>query len=83
MWRRARKTAAQVFKLVDTYQIDAVPYDMPVVGYNNDCVNTLRTWSARSRANLDLTHFGRGRIPQGHGGNADGRGDLQGALSRG
>ena len=50
----------QVFKLVDTYQIDAVPYDMPVVGYNNDCVNTLRTWSARSRANLDLTHFGEG-----------------------
>ena len=49
-----------VFKLVDTYQIDAVPYDMPVVGYNNGCVNTLRTWSARSRANLDLTHFGEG-----------------------
>ena len=50
----------KVFKLVDTYQIDAVPYDMPVVGYNNNCVNTLRTWSARSRANLDLTHFGEG-----------------------
>ena len=50
----------KVFKLVDTYQIDAVPYDMPVVGYNNECVNTLRTWSARSRANLDLTHFGEG-----------------------
>ena len=31
----------KVFKLVDTYQIDAVPYDMPVVGYNNNCVNTV------------------------------------------
>ena len=50
----------RVFKLVDTYQIDAVPYDMPVVGYNNNCVNTLRTWSARSRESIDLHHFGEG-----------------------
>ena len=50
----------RVFKLVDTYQIDAVPYDMPVVGFGNDCVNTLRTWSARSRESIDLHHFGEG-----------------------
>ena len=50
----------RIFKLVDTYQIDAVPYDMPVVGYNNNCVNTLRTWSARSRESIDLHHFGEG-----------------------
>ena len=56
----SEENGRKVFKLVDTYQIDAVPYDMPVVGYNNDCVNTLRTWSARSRANLDLAHFGEG-----------------------
>ena len=45
---------------MDTYQIDAVPYDMPVVGFGNDCVNTLRTWSARSRESIDLHHFGEG-----------------------
>ena len=50
----------RVFKLVDTYQIDAVPYDMPVVGYDNDCVNTLRTWSARSKEHIDLSRFGEG-----------------------
>ena len=50
----------KVFNLVDTYQIDAVPYDMPIVGYNNDCVNTLRTWSARSRERIDLHRFGEG-----------------------
>ena len=50
----------RIFKLVDTYQIDAVPYDMPVVGFGNDCVNTLRTWSARSRESIDLHHFGEG-----------------------
>ena len=48
----------QTFELVDTYKIDAVPYDMPVIGYNNECVNTLRTWSARSRETIDLRHFG-------------------------
>ena len=46
------------FDLVDSYKIDAVPYDMPVVGYDNQCVNTLRTWSARSRETIDLRHFG-------------------------
>ena len=50
----------KVFNLVDTYQIDAVPYDMPIVGFNNDCVNTLRTWSARSRERIDLHRFGEG-----------------------
>ena len=49
---------SQRYELVDTYKIDAVPYDMPVVGFNNQCVNTLRTWSARSRETIDLRRFG-------------------------
>ncbi|NLW32652.1 MAG: glycogen/starch/alpha-glucan phosphorylase [Fibrobacter sp.] len=28
-------------------QVHAIPYDVPVAGYNNDIVNTLRLWSAR------------------------------------
>ena len=51
-------TGREVYNLVDTYKVDAVPYDMPIVGYNNQCVNTLRTWSARSRESIDLTRFG-------------------------
>ncbi|MCE5342254.1 MAG: glycogen/starch/alpha-glucan phosphorylase [Eubacteriales bacterium] len=50
----------KVFALDNTYVIDAVPYDMPAVGYDNDCVNTLRTWSARSCEVFDLKTFGRG-----------------------
>ena len=46
------------YDLVDSYKIDAVPYDMPVLGYDNQCVNTLRTWSARSRETIDLRRFG-------------------------
>jgi starch phosphorylase len=50
----------KVFRLVNAYTIDAVPYDMPVVGYDNQCVNTLRTWCARSRERIDLRSFGEG-----------------------
>ncbi len=48
------------FALENAYTIDAVPYDMPVVGYQSGTVNTLRTWSARSRETFDLHTFGRG-----------------------
>jgi glycogen phosphorylase len=35
-----------VFHHVNAERITAVPYDMPVVGYNNKTVNTLRLWNA-------------------------------------
>ncbi|MCA0971313.1 glycogen/starch/alpha-glucan phosphorylase [Halobacillus litoralis] len=45
-------------------QIRAVPYDVPVVGYNNETVNTLRLWSAEptvedtlAKAEIE-SHFG-------------------------
>jgi len=34
------------FKHVDEQKVLAVPYDMPVVGYRVDTVNTLRLWNA-------------------------------------
>ncbi|MGE5630338.1 MAG: glycogen/starch/alpha-glucan family phosphorylase, partial [Caulobacteraceae bacterium] len=39
----------------------AVPYDTPVIGYNNDTVNTLRLWSAeKPEKDFDLSSFSRG-----------------------
>ena len=35
-----------VFRHVDAETIMAVPYDVPVVGYHNKTVNTLRLWNA-------------------------------------
>ena len=35
-----------VFRHVDAETITAVPYDIPVVGYHNKTVNTLRLWNA-------------------------------------
>jgi starch phosphorylase len=42
-----------VFHHEDAEKVLAVPYDMPVIGYKNRVVNTLRLWSAEI-ANIDL-----------------------------
>ncbi|MDR3051373.1 MAG: glycogen/starch/alpha-glucan phosphorylase [Oscillospiraceae bacterium] len=42
----------------------AVPYDMPVVGYDSQVVDVLRLWSARSPQRIDLASFGRGDYAQ-------------------
>lgn len=46
----------QHYRLVETDVVDAIPYDMPVVGYDTHTVGTLRLWqaSARDGFNLDL-----------------------------
>lgn len=39
----------------------AVPYDTPIIGYNNNTVNTLRLWSAETVTNpFDYSCFSRG-----------------------
>ncbi|ABR49095.1 glycogen/starch/alpha-glucan phosphorylase [Alkaliphilus metalliredigens QYMF] len=43
------------------YRIKAIPYDMPVVGYNSGVTNTLRLWGARSTKHLNMGLFGRGQ----------------------
>ena len=48
----------------DYYTVEAVPYDMPIVGYNTSTVNTLRTRSARSKKRIDLSSFGQGKYAQ-------------------
>ncbi len=58
--RESEVNGRTVFTLENAYTIDAVPYDMPVVGYDTDCVNTLRTWSARSCEVFDLKALGGG-----------------------
>ena len=54
----------QKFVHRDYYTVEAVPYDMPIVGYDTETVNTLRTWSARSKKRIDLNSFGKGRYAQ-------------------
>ncbi len=45
----------------ENYQsILAVPYDLPVIGYGNGVVNTLRIWDAEPMQDLELEAFGQG-----------------------
>ena len=48
----------------DYYTVEAVPYDMPVVGYDTSTVNSLRMWSARSPKRIDLGYVGQGKYAQ-------------------
>ncbi|MDE1920861.1 MAG: glycogen/starch/alpha-glucan phosphorylase [Candidatus Omnitrophica bacterium] len=47
-------------KWINTQDVLAVPYDLPVVGYRNDVVNTLRLWSARGTEEFDFDYFKSG-----------------------
>ena len=40
--------------------VRAIPYDLPVVGYGNNVVNTLRIWDAEAIDNFNLESFDRG-----------------------
>ena len=44
----------------DFGSVRAVPYDMPVVGYNNNVINTLRIWDAEPIVNFSLEEFDKG-----------------------
>lgn len=44
----------------NTQDVIAVPYDVPVPGYKNDIINTLRLWSARSTDEFDFDYFKSG-----------------------
>ena len=40
--------------------VKAVPFDMPIVGYGNHVVNTLRVWDAKPITDFKLDEFDRG-----------------------
>ncbi|MBE6050434.1 MAG: glycogen/starch/alpha-glucan phosphorylase [Clostridium sp.] len=49
------------FTYINYEPVLAVPYDTPIVGYENDMVNTLRLWSAEAVSNeFDYSSFSRG-----------------------
>ena len=44
----------------DTQDVLAMAHDIPVPGYKNDVVNTLRLWSAKGTEEFDLDYFNTG-----------------------
>lgn len=44
----------------DYQAVRAIPYDLPIIGYNNNVVNTLRIWDAEPVQEFNLTSFDKG-----------------------
>ncbi len=49
-----------IHEWVDTESVLAVAHDIPVPGYKNDTVNTLRLWGARANKDFDIAYFNAG-----------------------
>ncbi len=49
----------QQWRWMPAEQVEGVPYDLPIVGYNN-AVNSLRLWSAKATEDFDLADFNKG-----------------------
>lgn len=62
-WETERYELAQVIRFGATPGVDdvlAIPFDVPVPGYQNGVVNTLRLWSAAATDEFDLDEFNAG-----------------------
>lgn len=57
---RTLKDKTSQSEWVDTDDVLAVPYDVPIPGYRNGVVNTLRLWSAASTDEFNLHEFNQG-----------------------
>lgn len=51
-----------IFTHHNYYRVKAIPYDIPILGYKNNSVNTLRLWSGQSYTDVDFAAFARGDI---------------------
>ncbi|MCI7812997.1 MAG: glycogen/starch/alpha-glucan phosphorylase [Lachnospiraceae bacterium] len=54
------KTKRNEFIQEGYQSVRAIPYDMPIVGYNNNVVNTLRVWDAEAINEFHLDYFDKG-----------------------
>ena len=54
------KNGVTRYQWVDTNDVLAIPFDVPIPGYENDIVNTLRLWSASATDGFDLEEFNAG-----------------------
>ena len=54
------ETGRNYYKQEGYQSVRAVPYDFPIVGYNNNIVNTLRIWDAEAISEFQLDSFDKG-----------------------
>ncbi len=57
-WSIKRRDRAVIVKFYDE-EVVAVPFDMPIIGYGKNTINTLRLWEAHGKKAFDLETFNR------------------------
>ena len=55
-WSIRREEESKIIDFKD-FSVRAVPYDMPIIGYKNDNINTLRLWQAEPVENFNFKEF--------------------------
>lgn len=55
-----KRSGKQYRQWNNTHDVLAVPYDMPIPGYQNGVVNTLRLWKSEATDDFDLSEFNAG-----------------------
>lgn len=58
--RTVREDGREHFTQEGYQSVMAVPYDLPIVGYGNNVVNTLRIWDAQPMVTFSLDSFDKG-----------------------
>ena len=58
--QRDEATGRNKFVQEGCQSVLAIPYDLPIVGYNNNVVNTLRIWDAEAIDTFNLDSFDKG-----------------------
>ncbi len=52
-----RKDSDSVIVSYKDFDVKAIPYDMPIIGYNSDTINTLRLWKSEALDSFDFKSF--------------------------
>jgi starch phosphorylase len=55
-----RENGRDLFKWIGSEQINGMAYDMPIIGYGGNTVNTLRLWSAKAPEEFNFQEFNEG-----------------------
>ena len=57
IWEYCREDKAVTVQFGEPLgSVVAVPYDIPIIGFKNDTVNTLRLWSARTQVDININY---------------------------
>ena len=60
-WLIKNSNDTRVVEFSEADKVEAVPYDMPIVGYGGETINTLRLWKAEAINKFDFNAFDEGK----------------------